>query len=137
MTSDDLSHWRCHCCEPADSKMAEIQLMAEVKCRASDKCVSSPLSRTYTVYVHTHTYAQVLLSPSLFFLMSCWVASPAQKSHSLSLFPLLIQGDKVTPVTSKMLPNLWLWPVKLPSVFGKYQASILLFQNLILFCRSI
>lgn len=101
VTSGDLSQWRCHYCEPADSKMAEIQLTVEVKCCAGDKCVPTPLSRTYTVYVHTHTYTQVLLSPNLFFLMSCWVASPAQKSHSLSLFPLLIQGDKVTPVTSK------------------------------------
>lgn len=31
VTPHDLSKWRCHYCEPADSKMAENQVTVEVK----------------------------------------------------------------------------------------------------------
>lgn len=41
VTPHDVSQWRCHYCEPADSKMAENQVMVEVKCCASDKWVST------------------------------------------------------------------------------------------------
>lgn len=33
VTPHDLSKWRCHYCEPADSKMAENQVTVEVKRR--------------------------------------------------------------------------------------------------------
>ena len=40
MTSDGLSQWHCHCCESADSKMADIQVMLEVKCCTMSLCLT-------------------------------------------------------------------------------------------------
>ncbi len=86
VTSHDLSQWRCHYCEPADSKMAEIRLTVEVNCCAGDKCVSSLLfSCTYTcAYPHIHTGFVVTQSVLPDELLGCVACSKISQSVSVS-----------------------------------------------------
>lgn len=44
LTSDDLSQYYYHCCEPADSKMAETHVMVGGSAVPNDKCVCLPAS---------------------------------------------------------------------------------------------
>lgn len=87
--------------------------------------VSPPLYPVH-IYVHSpHKRTGFLVTQSV---LPWWAVGSHRllKNLTACLFPLLIQGGKVTPVKSEMLPNLRLWLVNLPSVFGNNNANILL-----------